>query len=105
MIHLFAVKEQVKVGEPPSETSVAMAIQVVRTIFFLWYEVPAEGADLWTQLRSAVIDSYERHSSKRGRYRPHKKDIPSAGKPIIMVADGKRKQQLEQYQRHVAIAA
>ena len=71
MIHLFAVKEQVNVGEPPSQTSVAMAIQVVRSILFLWCEVPEEGADLWTQLHNAVIDSYERQSSKRARYRPH----------------------------------
>jgi hypothetical protein len=105
MIHLFAVKEQVKVGEPPSQTSAAMAIQVVRSILFLWCEVPEKGADLWTQLQNAVIDSYERQSSKRARYRPHKKDVPSAGKPIIMAANGKRKQQLEQYRQHVANAA
>ncbi|MCD4727618.1 MAG: transposase [Pirellulales bacterium] len=105
MIHLFAVKEQVKVGEPPSQTSVAMAIQVVRSILFLWCEVPKEGADLWTQLQNAVTDSYERQSSKRARYRPHKKDVPSAGKPIITVANGKRKQQLERYRQHVANAA
>ena len=105
MIHLFAVKEQVTVGEPPSETSVAMAIQVVRSILFLWCEVPEEGADLWTQLQNAVIDRYERQSSKRGRYRPHKKDVPSAGKPIIVVANGKRREQLEQYRQQVANTA
>jgi hypothetical protein len=104
MIHLFAVKEQVKVGEPPSQTSAAMAIQVVRSILFLWCEVPKEGADFQTQLQNAVIDSYERQSSKRARYRPHKKDVPSAGKPIITVAHEKRKQQLEQYRQHVANA-
>ena len=105
MIHLFAVKEQVKIGEPPSQTSAALAIQVVRSILFLWCEVPAEGADLWTQLRKAVIDSYERQSSKRARYRPHKKDVPSAGKPIIMAANGQRKQQLERYRQYVANVA
>jgi hypothetical protein len=105
MIHLFAVKEQVKVGEPPSQTSVALAIQVVRSILFLWCEVPEEGGDLRTQLQNAVIDSYRRRSSKRGRYRPHKKDVPSAGKPVIMVANEKSKQLLEQYRRHVANAA
>ncbi len=105
MIHLFAVKEQVTIGEPPSQTSAALAIQVVRSILFLWCEVPAEGADLWTQLQKAVVDGYERQSSKRARYRPHKKDVPSAGKPIIIVANGKRKQQLERYRQHVANAA
>lgn len=105
MIHLFAVKEQVKVGEPPSQTSAAMAIQVVRSILFLWCEVPETGADFWTQLQNAVIDSYERRSSKRARYRPHKKDVPSAGKPIITAANGKRKQQLERYRQHGTNAA
>jgi hypothetical protein len=105
MIHLFAVKEQVNVGDPPSQTSAAMAIQVVRSILFLWCEVPEQGADLWSQLQNAVIDTYERQGSKRARYRPHKKDVPSAGKPIVTVANRKRKQQLEQYQRHVANAA
>jgi hypothetical protein len=105
MIHLFAVKEQVSVGEPPSQTSVAMAIQVVRSILFLWCEVPEEGADLTTQLQNAVVDTYERHSSKRARYRPNKKDKPSAGKPKIEVANQKKMKQLEQYRQHLANAA
>jgi hypothetical protein len=101
MIHLFAVKEQVSVGDPPSQTSAAMAIQVVRSILFLWCEVPEDGADLWTRLQNAVIDRYERHGSKRARYRPHKKDTPSAGKPTIILANKKRKQQLQQYRRYI----
>ena len=105
MIHLFAVKEQVSIGEPPSQTSAAMAIQVVRSILFLWCEVPEEGADLTTQLQNAVLDTYTRHSSKRARYRPNKKDKPSAGKPIITVATRKNKQQLKQYRQHLANAA
>jgi hypothetical protein len=105
MIHLFAVKEQVSIGEPPSQTSAAMAIQVVRSILFLWCEVPEEGADLTTQLQNAVVDTYERHSSKRARYRPNKKDTPSAGKPKIMVANKLKKQQLKQYEEHLAAAS
>ena len=105
MIHLFAVKEQVKIGEPPSQTSAAMAIQVVRSILFLWCEVPEEGEDLCSQLQRAVIDTYERQSSKRARYRPNKKDVPSAGKPKITVADQKRKRQLERYRRYLTSAA
>jgi hypothetical protein len=105
MIHLFAVKEQVSIGEPPSQTSAAMAIQVVRSILFLWCEVPEKGADLSTQLQNAVLDTYERRSSKRARYRPNKKDTPSAGKPKIAVANEKKKQQLEQYRQHLTNAA
>ena len=105
MIHLFAVKEQVHIGDPPGQTSAAMAIQVVRSILFLWCEVPEEGAELWTQLQKAVIDTYKRHSSKRARYRPNKKDTPSAGKPTIAVANKKRKEQLARYRRYLANAA
>ena len=105
MIHLFAVKEQVSIGEPPSQTSAAMAIQVVRSILFLWCEIPEEGADLTTQLQNAVLDTYTRRSSKRARYKPNKKDKPSAGKPIITVATRKNKQQLKQYRQHLANAA
>ena len=104
MIHLFAVKEQVSVGEPPSQTSAAMAIQVVRSILFLWCEVPKKGTDLWTRLQNAVLDTYERRSSKRARYRPNKKDTPSAGKPKLEVASEKKKQQLKRYRQHLANA-
>ena len=50
MIHLFAVKDQVRIGEPPVRTSAALVIpQVVRAILFLWCdEVPESGADLTT---------------------------------------------------------
>ena len=70
MIHLFAVKEQVAIGEPPKQTSAAMAIHVVRSILFLWCEVPEEGSDLSAQLQQAVLDNYTRRTSKQGRYRP-----------------------------------
>jgi hypothetical protein len=42
---------------------------------------------LWrSRLSAAVKDQYQRTSSKRGRYRPHFKDVPSAGKPKIIRA-------------------
>ena len=104
MIHLFAVKEQVAIGEPPEQTSAAMAIHVVRSILFLWCEVPEEGSDLSAQLQRAVLDTYTRRTSKQGRYRPNKKDKPSAGKPKIEKANQKKKQLLEKYQQHLAIA-
>jgi hypothetical protein len=72
---------------------------------FLWCEVPQPVADPCTQLHQAVLDTYERQSSKTARYGPHKNDSPSAGKPKIIVANKKRKQQLEQYRRHIQNAA
>lgn len=104
MIHLFAVKEQISIGEPPGNTSAALAIQVVRSILFLWCEVPEKGADLWEQLQQAVHDTYERHGTKRARYLPNKKDKPSAGKPIVEKANQKKKQLLERYREHIANA-
>ena len=105
MIHLFAVKEQISIGEPPSQTSAALAIQVVRSILFLWCEVPQDGSDPITQLQNAVIDTYKRHSQKRSRYRPNKKDKPTAGKPIINTATSEHKRKLKRYRQHLADAA
>jgi hypothetical protein len=104
MIHLFAVKEQVSIGEPPGQTSAALAIQVVRTILFLWCEVPEREADFWTQLQQAVLDTYERQGSKKARYLHNKKDKPSAGKPIVETANPKKMQLLERYRQHLANA-
>ena len=104
MIHLFAVKEQVAIGEPPEQTSAAMAIRVVRSILFLWCEVPEEGSELTAQLQQAVLDNYTRRTPKQGRYRPNKKDKPSAGKPIIEKANQKKKLLLEKYKQHLATA-
>ena len=105
MIHLFAVKEQLKIGEPPDRISAALAIHAVRSSFFRWCEIAESGADLWTQLQNAVIDSYERHGPKRGRYQPHQKSIPSAGEPKIIEANQKKKQLLERYLHYYANAA
>lgn len=105
IIHLFAVKEQISIGEPPSKTSAALAIQVVRSILFLWCEVPEEGAELAKQLQRAVIDKHKRKGKKQGRHQPSKKDKPSAGKPQIFVATAKHKQQLKRYRQHLATAA
>ena len=104
MIHLFAVKEQMAIGEPPEHTIAAMAIHVVRSILFLWCEVPEEGSDLSTRLQQAVLDRYTRRSSKQARYRPNKKDKPSAGKPQIEKASRTKKQLLTKYQQHLATA-
>jgi len=105
IIHLFAVKEQISIGEPPSHTSAALAIQVVRWILFLWCEVPEDGADFNSQLQNAVIDTYERRSQKRSRYRPNKKDKPTVGKPIIKTATSEHKRKLKRYRKHHAAAA
>jgi Transposase DDE domain len=95
MIQLFAVKEQIEIGDVPEHCSVSLAIQVVRTTFQRWSECPDE--DLWEQLRSATKDQYKRKASKKARYRPDSKDKPKAGKPIIRLATRKHKVLLRRY--------
>jgi hypothetical protein len=84
IIQLFAVKEQIEIGEVPEHCSVSLAIQVVRTTFQRWSERPEE--DFWDQIRGATKDEYKRKSAKRARYRPNYKDKPAAGKPKVRSA-------------------
>lgn len=97
MIQLFAVKEQIEIGEVPEHCSVSMAIEVVRRTFQRWSEHPAYHETFALQLQGAVKDKYERQTAKRARYQPNYKDKPSAGKPKIVTATRKHKLQLEQY--------
>jgi hypothetical protein len=95
MIQLFAIKEQLAIASPPQCSSVALAIAVIQDTM---HAPPGEVCNpraLRRRLAAAVKDTYQRTSSKRARYRPHFKDVPSAGKPIIVPAT---KQQHEAYQ-------
>jgi hypothetical protein len=101
MIQLFAVKEQLAVASPPQCSSVALAVAVIQEAM---HACPGEVCNprvLRLRLAAAVKDAYQRTSSKRARYRPHFKDVPSAGKPVIVPAT---KQQREAY-RTLTIAA
>lgn len=103
--HLFAVKEQITIGEPPSQTSAAMAIQVIRQMLLFAREVPEDDEDMTTLLQQAVVDTYDRSSKKQGRYNARKKDIPSAGKPKIKKATAKHKQQRKRYEEWLSTSA
>ena len=104
MIQLLAVKEQIKIGEPPGQSSASLAIRVIRQMFLGWSDLPAEGEDMFSQLQAATIDTYQRKGSKQARYRPNYKDKPSAGKPKIVFAKRKHKDNLDAYRNHVAQA-
>ena len=97
MIQLFAVKEQIEIGEVPENCSVSLAIEVIRTVFQRWSE-PVDDETLAAQLQAAVKDKSQRKSSKQARYRPNYKDKPSAGKPKIITANRKHKMHLNRYQ-------
>lgn len=99
MIQLFAMKEQIKLGEPPEHSSAAGAIKVIRDAMRDWHETPSPSASVSPKLGQAVKDQYERtKASKRARYRPYnKKDMPAAGKPNIVTANATHRKRLQQY--------
>lgn len=94
LIQLFAVKEQLEVGDIPEHCSVALAIQVVRETFRRWWEQPDES--FTTKLQGATKECYQRHGSKKARYCPNYKDKPAAGKPEIRVATQWHKARIKQ---------
>jgi hypothetical protein len=97
VIQLFAVKEQIEIGEVPDQCSVSLAIHVVRTTFQRWSERPHVHEAFATRLGAAIKDDYQRKTSKQARYKPNYKDKPSAGKPVIVTATRQHKARLIQY--------
>ena len=98
MIQLFAVKEQLAIGQPPTHSSAARAIHAIRDVFPHWSEIPTKGTSLKSKLRQAVTDQYQRSKeSQQARYRPDNKDKPSAGKPNLINATRQHKLQLKYY--------
>jgi hypothetical protein len=100
LIQLFAVKQQLEIGEVPEHCSVALAIQVIRETFRRWWEQPAEG--LACKLQAATKDRYTRLGSKQARYCPNYKDKPSAGKPVVRNASRWHKSKLKDWSRMAA---
>jgi hypothetical protein len=101
MIQLFAVKEQLAIASPPERSSVALAVCVVQEAMHAWPDDVCNPRVLRSRLSAAVKDQYHRTTSKRARYRPHFKDVPSTGKPKLVRASA---QQRKAYQA-LAIAA
>jgi hypothetical protein len=83
---LFAIKEQLQVQSPPRRCSVAGALAVVRHAMRTYAEVAPPQQRIRMQLRLAVGDRYQRHTSKKARYNPHYQEPPSATKPKILKA-------------------
>lgn len=97
IIQLFAVKEQVQCGEPPEQSSVSLAVRIVRETVDRWHETPAAGETLRLRLRAAVADDYQRRAPKKARYRTDFKDKPAAKKPKLVNASRRHKQWLANY--------
>lgn len=86
LIQLFAIKEQIKVGGPPAQSSVALALTVIQDAMRNWSQAIHDPTSLVDRLRNATKDEYQRTRSKQARYRPHKKDKPTATQPVIVLA-------------------
>ena len=70
MIQLFAVKEQLAIGQPPARSSAALAIHAIRDVFHHWSEIPTKGASLKSKLRQAVTDKYQPTTTGRRSFGP-----------------------------------
>lgn len=98
-IELMAIKEQMKDADArPEKLSFSQALTAVRHNLNNLTDCPEFLEDLYTGLRRALIDSYERKKLKSGRYKPKLKKKPSCGEPNIELAT------LHQRQRHREIS-
>lgn len=103
MIQLFAVKEQIKVERPPDGSSVSLSLTVIQNTMDVYHEEAINGQVLSQQLSEAVKDGYERTGSKAARYKPNKKDKPSATNPRVLKATPKQKIRYKQLQKSNAL--
>lgn len=95
LVQLFAIKEQIKLDEPPENMSVASALKAIRHAMDNWNE-PAHGASrLDRKFQRATKDVYHRSSEKDARYKPKFKDKPSATEPIVKEATQQQRQKYD----------
>jgi len=92
LVQLFAIRQQVKLDEPPGSMSVSLALNAVRHAMENWNHLAEPSNNMDKQLQEAVKDSYNRNTTKRARHQPSCKEKPSATKPIIKSATKKQRQ-------------
>jgi Transposase DDE domain len=91
---LLALKEQLQncstkkqaTEEPtnePNKRSLASTMRAIRGCLKKLEKTPDPGKDLASMLREAVVDSYQRTSSKKARYRPPNPDKKPLGDPAV----------------------
>jgi hypothetical protein len=96
LLQLLALKAHRQVGEPPPKTSIAAVLQIIRWMIAEQSEVRAVGGSLQQRLTEAITDSYQRHSKKKSRNYPRRKEQPNAGAPIIVEASPEHLARLRQ---------
>ena len=104
MLQLLAFKEQTSAEEPVPKTSIAAVLRIVRSIMNKKDSVPRTDEALNKKLEAARIDAYERHSKKKRRNYPRRKEEPSTGTPKILIASETQRQKLCGLTQH-ALAA
>jgi Transposase DDE domain len=101
MIQLFAVKEQIAVEIAPGQSSVALAVGVIRDLM-RERTAPASRQTFHDRMTRAVQDGYRRRGSKRARYRAGLKEPPSARRPKIMTASRRQRDAFRTLENAVA---
>jgi len=81
---LLGERELAESGKDPARLSPASAIKAFQTTLHDWRVRPETHEEsLWSQLQIALLDNYERSSSKRSRNYPRKKQREHIGRPTI----------------------
>ncbi len=81
---LLGQRELVENGKDPTRLSPVAAIKAFQSTLREYRVCPDSRGDyLWVQLRSALLDDYERESSKTSRNYPRKKKRQRIGAPKI----------------------
>ena len=91
MLQLLALKEQAQFGEPADKTSLAAVLRIVRAMMAAHSETRVPSASLGKRLEGATTDSYQRHSKKKSRNYPRRKEEPWTGAPVIVTATAEQR--------------
>jgi Transposase DDE domain len=98
LVQLFAVKEQIKIASPPTQSSVALALSAVQDAMRNWSGIATDRHTLTRRLRAATKDTYQRTGTKQARYRPSNKDKPCATLPSIRQATVRQRRNYRAFQ-------
>ena len=86
-ICLLAQRELVKAGQDPCQLSPAAAIKAIQEVMRHYRTRPEDASEsLGSMFRHALLDDYERHSSKTARNYPRKKQRERTGVPKLINA-------------------
>jgi hypothetical protein len=96
----YALIEARRVGTAPSQVSVAAVLRAFRRTLKDYRHPVVRGQNLRDQLRTAVIDSYER-SHKSSRNYPVKKREKPPGCPIINIATWQQIKRAKHYMKTI----